>query len=66
MCIICIELVKQRMTITEAERNVGEMVSTAKDDKDFDHYVELDEALYELDLEKLGKVLEDGSDEGLA
>lgn len=63
MCMICVDLIKQRMTITEAERNVGELVSTAKDDKEWVHYTDLQRAIEELDLDVLGEVLEEGNED---
>lgn len=41
MCIICIELIKQSMTVPEAERAGNEMVVTAKPEDDVEHYRKL-------------------------
>lgn len=67
MCIICLELLKHRMTINEAERAASEMVwAMLIDDpekfdyKDYQHRKRLKEALENLDLDKLGKVLDEG------
>ena len=60
---VCIDLIKQNMTIIEAERNVGELLWTTKDSREFKHYMELDRAMRELNLEDLDKVLEEGINE---
>lgn len=69
MCMICVELLKQKMTIPEAERAASELVrsSLIDDPKKFDwtkqkHYKKLKEALENLDLEKLNDVLEEGKE----
>jgi hypothetical protein len=43
MCIICVEFEKQRLTVGEARRNLGEMVSEI----DEDHVLEVEEMLDE-------------------
>ena len=70
MCIICLELLKQKMTMIEAERAASEMVRAAWIDdpkkfnyKDYNHTKKLKEALEELDLEKLDAVLKEGKEE---
>jgi|AntRauTorcE11897_2_1112592.scaffolds.fasta_scaffold00253_29 hypothetical protein len=45
MCIICVEFQKQRLTVAEARRNLGEMV----EDLDDDHLEEVEELLDEYD-----------------
>lgn len=65
MCLICVELIKQRMTIPEAERAARELVVLTPQDlwaKDsLEHTIELLESLEDLDLDKLGKVIEEGA-----
>ena len=63
MCIICVELIKQRMTVFEAERNSGEMVNTAKPGEDVEHYRQLNEAIQDGDFDKLGEIIDEGTDE---
>lgn len=57
MCIICIELIKHRMTITEAGKAAKECNGT---EKSSEHMRELEEAIENLDLEKLGELLDEG------
>jgi len=63
MCIICVELIKQRMTLLEAEKNIGELLWTTKreDIDDILHLLELNESIINLDTERLDKVLTEGS-----
>ena len=60
MCIICVELIKQKMTIPEAERNVGEKIISTKYWERLEHEIELAKALKELDIDKLDKILDEG------
>ena len=64
MCLICVELIKQRMTVTEAEKAVGEYFigPTVLADK-MEHFKKLKRALEELDLEELNKALTEGIDD---
>ena len=52
MCIMCVEIFRERMTITEARTALRELVATASDEKDLEHYKELamasDEELVEI------------------
>ena len=58
ICIICMELIKQKMTISEAERNLGEMVNDRKETIDnLNHYGRLKEAIEIMDY--LCEVLEE-------
>jgi len=41
MCIMCIEIFKERMTITEARTALKELVATTEDKKSLEHYKEL-------------------------
>lgn len=61
MCIICVELIKQKMTLTEAERNLGELIiSTKYFEEELQHEIDLYRAVKELDLKKLDKLLDEG------
>lgn len=62
MCIICVELVKQRMSIPEAERNVSELVVTDSFGEKFEkqHVMDLKDAVGEMDIDKLDRVIEEG------
>jgi hypothetical protein len=62
MCIVCVELVKQKMSISEAERNLGEMVTNPKDPNK-DHYAELEHALKELEATRLEKLFKKAMEE---
>lgn len=53
MCLVCIDLVKFKMTITEAERNLGELVATTPQKSLQRHYKDLLEALSNLDTDIL-------------
>ena len=58
MCIICVELLKHRMTLSEARRAADEMVRTSKNSEETKHVIDL---IYAIDaLEKLGNLLEEG------
>lgn len=48
MCIICIELQKENLTLTEARRNFSEMVEGLGE-----HAVEVDEMLAKKEFEKV-------------
>ena len=55
MCLICVELIKQRMTIVEARKACTEIIRSESDD----HTEELLIAIDNMDLEKLGELLEE-------
>jgi len=59
MCLICVDLIKQRLTITEATKNAGEMMRA--DDEDTDHITELWFALKEMDDDKIAEIIESGN-----
>jgi len=59
MCIICVELMKQRLTYREAESASREMVVTAEPQEDVSHYKELKESLESGDFDKLGEILDE-------
>ena len=59
MCIICIDIERQALTIKEARRNFGEMSNSLGD-----HAKEVEELLSKLEIEQLLKeFLEDLDDE---
>ena len=49
------------MSLVEAERNAAEMVLTAKNYDEFDHYVDLKRSLEADDFEKLGEILDENN-----
>lgn len=57
MCLICVDLVKQKMTLKEAHR-AGIEIAMGKAD---DHNLRLLQAIEELDLEALDKILDKGN-----
>lgn len=65
MCLICIELIKHRMTLMEAQKAAKELLvgKIDKGDNDLTHAVELYESLEDGDLETLGKVLDEGENQ---
>lgn len=66
MCIVCVDLIKQNMTVGEAERNLGELINNRNETIDnLVHYGRLKEAIDILDLDYLGVVLEEGIKDGL-
>lgn len=50
---MCADLIKQNMTILEAERNLPELIMSESDKKKLRHYQDLNKALKELDIEIL-------------
>ena len=71
MCLICIELIKHKMTMGEASGAVQEMIYEYDEDasdyevKEQDHFEDLLHALQALDLEKLDKLLDEGTKDKL-
>lgn len=59
MCLLCVEIVKDRMSTSEARRALGELINTAEDTKARDHYIELMHAVD--DEEELKKLADDGA-----
>jgi len=61
MCIICVELLKQRMSISEAERAVTELLLTTKEEtkEKKAHYIRLRTAIKSLDRKMLDKVMDE-------
>jgi hypothetical protein len=65
MCIVCVDLIKQNLTIPEAERNLGEMNSTFRREdsvEEFLHRHNLEKAIRDMDLETIGKELDNGEE----
>ena len=58
MCCICVDLIKQKMTLLEAERNAREIAESGDE-----HAKELYKALSEDDLEKLAELLDEEEEE---
>jgi hypothetical protein len=59
MCLVCVELIKHRMTLVEAEPALKELTLTRSGNE---HHVELLKAIEELDLAKIGELLEEGKE----
>ena len=59
MCLICENLLEQRMTLFEAKKAAIEINYTRQGS---DHVAELEEAISKMDLEMLDRVLEYGTD----
>ena len=62
ICLICVELNKQRMSIQEASRNINELRDSSQDFKELWHLHELEKALDSLDIKKLAELLEESDD----
>ena len=63
MCIMCIEIMKQKMSLTEAERNLSEVVNDRREKLEtLNHYRKLKEAIDLMDLDYLSRVLEEGNE----
>jgi hypothetical protein len=60
MCIVCVELIKHKMTLLEAERNLGELGRVEKDREKAEHYQNLHDAIKDMDVEEIGWLLEEG------
>jgi len=56
MCLVCIDLIKQSLSITEAVKNLTEIVHFSNNNTK--HEEELLKALNELDLDKLSELLD--------
>ena len=41
MCLMCVEIWKERMTFGEARKALPELIATAKDEAEKEHYLEL-------------------------
>lgn len=51
MCLMCIEIFNERMTVSEAKRALPELIDTAKSKEELEHYKKLQEATDEELLE---------------
>ncbi len=61
MCLICVEFEKERLSISEARRNLGEMAFGLGD-----HAVEVEEMIYRKEIESLAQsYLDDEWDDSL-
>ena len=61
MCIICSEIIRQKMTLFEAKRNLGEMVNNPNETVDkLQHYARLKESIEQMKTAELDKILEKG------
>ena len=58
MCIICVELEKDKLTISEARRNLGEMWSCLDE-----HAVEVEDFINEKEIEKMLEAYADELDD---
>lgn len=56
MCVMCWEIFKGRMTITEGRKALTELVATTKEAELLEHYKELEEADDEEMLEIINRV----------
>lgn len=59
MCLLCVEIVKDRMSASEARRALGELINTAEDAPAREHYIELMHAVD--DDEELKELAKNGS-----
>lgn len=64
MCLICIEVIKHRMTLTEAEGAAMEWINTdTVPEGEENHVYRLFEALRDADIEELAEVLDENGDD---
>jgi hypothetical protein len=59
MCLLCVEISKERMTSSEARRALGELINTAEDLKARDHYLDLMHAVE--DEDELKRLAQEGA-----
>lgn len=63
MCIVCVELIKQKLTIPEAEKNLGEMRFDSRQHiETLEHYGRLKDAMEVMDLDTLATEIDKGAD----
>ena len=55
MCIMCLEIMKGRMTIREGRKALTELVATTEEEEMLEHYKELDQANDEEMLEIINR-----------
>lgn len=64
MCMFCVELIKGRITLDDARRNLKEIIAVKFEQGTLTkHMIDLSEALEEDDLQALGKILSEEEDE---
>lgn len=56
MCIMCLEILKGRMTISEGRKALTELVETTEEADLLNHYKELDQASDEKMLEIINRI----------
>ena len=54
MCIMCVEIFRERMTVTEARTALRELVATTTEESDLEHYKDLASATDE-ELKEIAK-----------
>ena len=60
ICIVCVDLIKQQMTMFEAEKNLGEMVTNTRETPEkTSHYRRLKYAIEQLELDEIGEILDE-------
>jgi hypothetical protein len=61
MCIVCVELIKLKMTFFEAEKNLSELVNDVRTNEiDLKHQGRLKHAIETMDFDSLDRELEEG------
>lgn len=45
MCIVCVEIMNERLTLLEAQRALTELIATSEDDSKDEHYLEIYDAV---------------------
>ena len=59
MCIICIEIAKNSMSLSEAEKNLKELIGTEQTDEEFNHHSDLLDSIENNDLDELSVILDE-------
>lgn len=60
MCLVCIDIIKQKMSVLEAERNLSELGRIEKDRRLATHYQDLYDALANGEWETVETILSEG------
>lgn len=64
MCVMCLEIMKQQMSLNDARRNLGEVVSEKRESSEtLNHYRKLKEAIEKMDIDELTEVLKEGQND---
>lgn len=58
MCLMCIEIFNERMTVSEARRALPELIDTARTHEDLEHYKKLQNSSDDEMLELIKKLTE--------